>query len=109
MKTQETKLRILKNDVVYFHLADNFDGNNTVKCFINGFIIRKGKRIYLTDLNITNWKPLQSFNSYADYYSDAKEWINKNTNLQIRYISDYHNIIVSGETVTKKEFKQLIR
>jgi hypothetical protein len=101
-------LRINKNDVVYFHLYRYRDSNaNTYNMFTQGFIVRKGERMYLTDLGVNGWKPRESFYGYDDEYSIVKEWLNKHSNLNITYMSEYPNIIVSSEWVKAKDFNRM--
>ena len=114
MKTNK-KLRVLKNDVLYFHIVkywDNENGNSYF-CFNQGYIIRKGRRMYLTDwgsLNITNWKPNMShYCGGEDMYNIAKRWLNENSNLDIVYMSDHQNIIVSEQWMDKKDYKRLTK
>jgi len=109
------KLRVLKNDVIYFHIVRYWDklNGNTYACFNQGYIIRKGQRLYLSDwgsLWATNWKPnISQYVGSQDSYSLVKQWLNKNSNLDIYYMSDFPNIIVSDEYMSNKEYKRLTK
>lgn len=106
------KLRVNKNDVVYFHLFRWIDkaNANTYNMFGECFIVRKGQRKYFSDmLSDEVWKPYKSFYGYDDHYAIAKQWLNDNSNLNMRYISDYPNVIVSSEYINTKDFNKLKR
>ena len=106
------KLRINKYDVIYFHIFRYFDKvyGNTYNMFGECYLIRKGERKYFSDmLSDQVWKPYNSFYGYGDAYQYAKEWLNKNSNLNVVYVSDHKNIIVSSEYKTAREFKRLGR
>jgi hypothetical protein len=115
MKTTIKKLRVLKNDVLYFHIIKYWDkqNGNTYGCFNQGYVIRKGQRLFLTDwgsLNITNWKPnVSNYIGGEDSYNIAKQWLNKNSNLEISYMSDYPQIIISDEYLDKKQYNRLTK
>lgn len=104
------KLRVLKNDVLYFHIIKYWDktNGNTYAAFNKGYIVRKGKRIYLTDLNCKNWITNNSkYCGGIDSYNIVKYWLNDNSNLKIGYMSDFHNIIVSDEYLSSKDYNRI--
>ncbi len=106
------KLRILKNDTIYFHIIKYLDkvNGNTYSCFNQGYIIRKGQRIYLSDQDLQNWEANKStYCGGEDAYNLVKQWLNNNSNLDVRYMSDHHNVIVSSEYLNKKEYKNLTK
>jgi hypothetical protein len=103
-------LRNSKSKTFIFELVKNTDSNgNTYKCFTQGYFIQNGERKYFTDQGIKNWKPLNSFYSYADAYDDVKAWLNDSQNWGIRYISDFQNVVVFCSEVSTKEFNQLTK
>ena len=106
------KLRINKYDVIVFNLIrarDQVNGN-TYTMFGECYIIRKGQRKYFSDmLSDQIWKPYKYEYSYGDMYDIAKSWINKNSNVEIRYLSDFQRLVCAEKWVTYKELKSYQR
>ena len=102
-------LKLLKNDILFFELVSNFDGNNTCKAFKRAFIVRKNKRLYLSLMNLKEYKENVCFTSYADYSNDVKQFLNSYHGFNIRYMSEFPNIIVSGSEVSRKEFNKICK
>ncbi len=106
------KLRVLKKDVLVFNICETHDSRvgQTYKMFTGAYILRfkEGEmvRIYLEDLKI-DYKRYHSFNSHDDPHNLVKQWLNKNSNLSIRYMSEFKNIIVHQREISRKEFKLL--
>ena len=108
MKTQ--KLRILKNDIIYFHIIKYWDkvNGNTYSCFNQGWINRKNARFYLSDMRITNYKSnVSSYTGGEHSHVIVKRWLNENSNLDIRHMSDFPNVIVSEEYLDRKQYNNL--
>lgn len=104
------KLKVNKNDVLYFHILRHKPDSNTYNMFGECYLIRKGERKYFSDMLPEDvWKPYKSFYGYGDCYRYVKEWLNKNSNMDIIYFSDHKNIIISSEYITSKEFERLER
>ena len=104
------KLIISKNNTYVFELIKATDNNaNTYTSFIGGYKVSKGKRIHFSTDKISGWNEFEGFYSYANAYDDVKEWINKNTNLSIKYISDYPNVIAFSSKISMKEFNRLTK
>ena len=111
------KLRVLKNDVLVFHLNSTIDKKNvnTYKCFSGSYIIRKQKysskltRVYFSDMNLLNWNPYKSFPSYDSPYDIVKQWLNENSNLEIRYMSDFPNIVAFERDLMPRAYNSIIK
>lgn len=119
------KLRVLKNDVLVFKINSTLDKKNanTYKCFSGAYIIRKGHqlnyttggyekkmiRVYFSDLNLKGWQPYKSFLSYENCHDIVKQWLNKHSSLDIRYMSDFPNIVCYESEYSQKEFNNIIK
>ena len=106
------KLRINKYDVIVFNLIRARDqvNSNTYTMFGECYIIRKGQRKYFSDmLSDQIWKPYKYEYNYGDMYDIAKSWINKNSNVEIKYLMDFQRLICAERWVTYKELKSYQR
>lgn len=101
-------LKINKTDVIVLRLIryrDKTNGNTYNIYSTESFILRKGKRLYFSDLLPDFGKTF--FYSYSDVMSIAKEFLNKYTTMNIVYCSDFPNIVCCENYVNYRTFKAL--
>ena len=118
-------LRVLKKDILVFKINSTIDkaNANTYKCFSSAYIIReafklnystgnyekKMIRIYFSELKPKGWNPYKKFYSYANCYDIVKDWLNDNSNLNIKYMSDFQNIVCYENEYPQKDFNNIIK
>jgi hypothetical protein len=90
-------LKMLKNDVliVNFVTSKRDVSANRYQAFENVFIIRKGQRLHV---------PVRCSGLVSSPEQNVKQLLREVFNLEVRWLSDFQNVVVNHWEVSKNEF-----
>ena len=99
------KLRFNKNDVLIFNAYTSSADRNGNRYQTRGsiYLIRKGQRLFINDFG--GWNNLSGL-AFGDDQM-VKQFMHEFFGIEIRWISDYPNIVTSVEEVSIRDFNRI--